>query len=636
MMETIPSGTVLNRRYRIERVLGSGGFGHVYLAIDLQTNQQFAIKEYLVSGSSGQAQLQHEASVLSHLRHPNLPTFREAFNERGHYYVVLTYIEGSDLTDIIRIARQKNDVIPLPRIMNWVLSVCDAVMFLHNQQPPIIHRDIKPDNIRITSDGTAILVDLGNAKATADGARTLFFIRHQGTPGYAPQEQYPGGSGTTVRSDVYALGGTLYFALTSHEPPSVSTRNQSIQQNIPDLPSLQDQLLNNPPEESSETNLQRQFRLGVSKPTRPAPRHMRHLAQLGTLPPPLLNQLNTIIARAMAMQQRDRYRSVADFSNDLRKVMDAIQTLPAPQRTVPPRPVDPNSTQPDLPLLYEALQSAQSGQSEQSGQPTQPSQSSQPAPEPIKPVVAPAQSNTYTCPRCGMTLVQKSAFCPRCGLSTSVGQPPNTPANSAQSPGNGGPSPQNKADASAQKINQIGDKQPKQPEQYKQHPANKAIPQAPAVPVTPVAPGIPATPSTPRSEPTSRPAVAPISTLPPVQQMKAPTNSQAQGTPKAESPLQMSTQRSARPQIQTSRALKINRQLILIAIVALVLLILITVIIILLIKQSQGEHASSLIPSVLAAQVISHERSFFTSTTALITTGLWACCTGLYIFVGGS
>ena len=217
MMETVPSGTILNGHYRIQRVLGSGGFGHVYLAIDLRTNQQYALKEYFVTGSSGQAQLQHEARVLSQLHHPNLPAFQEAFDERGHYFVVLSYIEGSDLTDRIRVARQRNEIIPLPQIMRWILSICDAVQFLHNQQPVVIHRDIKPDNIRIMPNGTAILVDLGNAKATADGARTLFFIRHQGTPGYAPQEQYPGGTGTDTRSDIYAIGGTLYFALTAFE-----------------------------------------------------------------------------------------------------------------------------------------------------------------------------------------------------------------------------------------------------------------------------------------------------------------------------------------------------------------------------------------------------------------------------------
>jgi len=414
MMETVPSGTILHGHYRIERVLGSGGFGHVYLAIDMKTNQLYAIKEYFVTGSSGQAQLEHEARVLIKLHHPNLPAFHEAFNERGHYFVVLSYIEGSDLTDRIRIARTRNEPIPLSQVMGWVLAICDAVQFLHTQQPVVIHRDIKPDNIRITPNGTAILVDLGNAKATADGARTLFFIRHQGTPGYAPQEQYPGGTGTDVRSDVYALGGTLYFALTAHEPPSVSTRNESIRQGLPDLPSLQEQLAHNPPEESADANAGRQFRLGVTKPTKPAPRHMRHLAQLGTLPPELLVQLNRIIVRAMAMRQKDRYLSVAEFSSDLRKVMAALPVPPSPT-TPPSRPIDPNSTQPDLPLLYDAIQKAkESAGTDQGGArvasipPTPPAAPS--IPRPVQPVV---------CPRCGTTVLQRASYCPGCGSSLS-------------------------------------------------------------------------------------------------------------------------------------------------------------------------------------------------------------------------
>src|SRR5215831_1836895 len=294
VMETLHPGTILAGGYRIERVLGSGGFGHVYLAIDLRTNQQYAIKEYLVTGANGRAQLEHEARILSQLHHPNLPAFQDAFDERGRYYIVLSYIEGNDLTDFIRKTRQRNEVIPLARIMTWIISICDAVTFLHSQSTPVIHRDIKPDNIRITPDVTAILVDLGNAKAAADGARTLFFIRHQGTPGYAPLEQYPGERGTDTRSDVYALGGTLYFALTTHEPPSVSNRNQSIQQGLPDLPSLQEQLANNPPEASPASSSARQFRLGVTKPAKPAPRHSKHLAQLGALPPEQLDHLNMI------------------------------------------------------------------------------------------------------------------------------------------------------------------------------------------------------------------------------------------------------------------------------------------------------------------------------------------------------
>jgi serine/threonine protein kinase len=401
MIETIPSGTVLRGRYRIERVLGSGGFGHVYQAVDLSTNQQYAIKEYLVTGASGQEQLKHEAAVLSQLHHPNLPAFQDAFIERGRYYVVLNYIEGNDLTDIIRIARQRNDIVPIPRIMEWLLAICDAVIFLHSQRPPVIHRDIKPDNIRITPNGVAILVDLGNAKAAADGARTLFFIRHQGTPGYAPPEQYPGGTGTDARSDIYALGGTLYFALTAHEPPSVSTRNQSIQQGKPDLPTLQEVLASNPPEVSPEADAARQFRLGVSRPSKPAPRHSRHLAQLGTLPPDLLKQIDRIIHRAMALKPKDRYQSTADFANDLRKV---IAALPPAAQAVPARQPDPHSTQPDLPMLYETLQAAREGGDQDAPQNT---------------------ASPVACPRCNAPLAPRASYCPHCGTALGGSAPTN-------------------------------------------------------------------------------------------------------------------------------------------------------------------------------------------------------------------
>lgn len=411
--ETLPSGTVLHGRYRIERLHGSGGFGHVYLAIDLVTSQQCALKEYLVTGSSGQEQLKHEATVLSQLSHPNLPAFQDAFIERRRYYVVLNYIEGNDLTDLIRIARQRNDTVPIAKITNWLLAICDAVMFLHSQRPPVIHRDIKPDNIRIMPNGTAVLVDLGNAKTAADGARTLFFIRHQGTPGYAPPEQYPGGSGTDSRSDVYALGGTLYYALTTHEPPSVSVRNESMQKGKPDLPSLQEVLASNPPEESPEVNAARQFRLGVTKPAKPAPRHSKHVAQLGTLSPTLLNQLNHIIQKAMAMRPRDRYQSVADFANDLKKVSAA---LPAPQPLQ--RPIDPHSTQPDLPMLYEALQAAKENKTA-----NQPDTSTAPMGTPS--VVTPSVRDT--CPRCNAPLAPSASYCPQCGTSLNNSNNNNSP-----------------------------------------------------------------------------------------------------------------------------------------------------------------------------------------------------------------
>ena len=405
MIESVPSGTLLHGRYRIERVLGSGGFGHVYLAVNIVSNLQCAVKEYLVTGSTGQQQLEHEANVLSKLHHPNLPAFQDGFMERGRYYIVLGYIDGNDLTDRIRMVRQQNNFIPITQILQWLLAICDAVTFLHSQQPIIIHRDIKPDNIRITQQGTAVLVDLGNAKAAKEGDRTLFFIRHQGTPGYAPPEQYPGGSGTDARSDVYALGATLFFALTAHEPPSVQVRNQSMQQGLSTLSSLQEYLRNNPPEESPEALAARQqFRLGVNKPSKPTPRHSRHIAQLGKLPPELLAKLNTIVQKSMELSPKRRYQLVADLVNDLRQVAQALGTNPPP----PPmrRPVDPNSTQPDLVGLFEALQDAKREMKPDAGGASLGS-----------PAVVPPGAGHLTCPRCGTSLVPKAVFCPSCGLA---------------------------------------------------------------------------------------------------------------------------------------------------------------------------------------------------------------------------
>lgn len=414
MIETVPSGSILHGRYRIERVLGSGGFGHVYLGTNITNTNLCAVKEYLVTGASGQEQLRHEAAVLSQLHHPNLPAFLDAFMERGRYYIVLNYIEGSDLTDLVRLTRQRGEVIPIARVTGWLLAICDAVHFLHNQRPPVIHRDIKPDNIRIMPDGTAILVDLGNAKASADGARTLFFIRHQGTPGYAPPEQYPGGTGTDVRSDIYALGGTLFFALTTHEPPSVSIRNQSIQQGRPDLPSLQEVLANNPPEESAEAQAARQFRLGVSQPGKPAPRHSRHVAQLGALPPQLLQQLNRVIQRAMAMRPKDRYQSVAEFAHDLQMVMSHLPT-PPPMPVKPATP-NPHTTQPDLDDVYDQMVA----DGRIPAAPDQAGPASTPQP----------QTQSRSCTHCGSLLPTGAATCPNCGASVIPAQTSRASVNS--------------------------------------------------------------------------------------------------------------------------------------------------------------------------------------------------------------
>ncbi|GER85901.1 hypothetical protein KDW_00630 [Dictyobacter vulcani] len=152
----------------------------------------------------------------------------------------------------------------------------------------------------------------------------------------------------------------------------------------------------------------------MTKPSKPAPRHSRHIAQLGTLPPELLNALNQIIQKSMALRPKDRYQYVADFANDLKNVIAAL-----PQPPTPNRPKDPNSTQPDLPDIYDALQAGKENM-RQTGTPpmTPPSQST--------------HSATYNCPRCHNPLAPNAAFCPRCGLSlTNPGNHLNPPTHHA-------------------------------------------------------------------------------------------------------------------------------------------------------------------------------------------------------------
>jgi len=163
----------------------------------------------------------------------------------------------------------------------------------------------------------------------------------------------------------------------------------------------------------------------VTKPAKPAPRHSKHLAQLGTLPPDLLNQLNRIIQRAMALKPKDRYQHVADFANDLKQVIKVL-----PQPTPPPgtsRPLDPNSTQPDLAELYDALQAAKD-KNNQGGQGVQ-------ASSPPSPPTPKASPSSFACPRCGMPVLQQSTFCPRCG--TPLGGSPQNKGSDTRNSGDG-------------------------------------------------------------------------------------------------------------------------------------------------------------------------------------------------------
>ncbi len=209
----LQAGQTINKRYRIVRLLGQGGFGAVYRAWDTNLSRPCAVKENLDTSPEAARQFAREATVLANLSHPNLPRVTDHFTitDQGQY-LVMDFVEGEDLASLL----QQRGALPVEQALGWISQVADALAYLHSRQPPVVHRDIKPANIRITPEGKATLVDFGLVKFFESGLKTTIGARAV-TPGYAPPEQYGQGS-TDTRSDIYALGATLYNLLTNQQP----------------------------------------------------------------------------------------------------------------------------------------------------------------------------------------------------------------------------------------------------------------------------------------------------------------------------------------------------------------------------------------------------------------------------------
>lgn len=204
--------SILNGRYRILKPLGQGGYGAVYLAKDERLGNEVAIKE--TNDLDGNQVLKDEAALMASLDHPNLAKVFDCFDDAGSTYVVMAYIQGRDLWFDTENAMQQRKPLPEANVVSWAVQACRALKYLHEHD--IVHRDVKPHNLRLKPDDTVVLIDLGIAKR-GSGTRTGR-LKRAATDGFAPPEQYKGG--TTYSADVYGLGATMYTMLTATIPPN--------------------------------------------------------------------------------------------------------------------------------------------------------------------------------------------------------------------------------------------------------------------------------------------------------------------------------------------------------------------------------------------------------------------------------
>jgi serine/threonine protein kinase len=212
----LPAGHMLDGRYRIEKVVGAGGMGRVYLAHDTRlANRAVAVKEMIVGEGLQEKKavedFAREARVLAPLSHPGIPNLIDYFAEGGRHYLVMEYISGGDLQGWLDKQGPKARV-PEAQVLHWSRAILEVLAFLHSQEPPIIYRDLKPGNIMIDQDGRAMLIDFGIARFLPPGGRGTQI----GSVGYAPPEQYLGK--LEPRSDIYSLGATMHHLLTGRDP----------------------------------------------------------------------------------------------------------------------------------------------------------------------------------------------------------------------------------------------------------------------------------------------------------------------------------------------------------------------------------------------------------------------------------
>ena len=252
MQHLQPNTTLQGGKYRIERVLGQGGFGITYLAEQVSLGRRVAIKEFFIENLCDRSvsestimrtisnssvsmvdrykqKFLKEARIISELHHENIINVYDVFEENGTAYYVMEYIDGGSLGSLLI---QKGKLTEEESV-NYIKKIANAVEYIHQRQ--INHFDIKPDNIMLRRDGTPVLIDFGISKRYDSGGAATTTTPVGISEGYAPIEQYSadGIISFSPQTDIYSLGATLYKLVTGQTPPSAPARSGGTCFNLP-------------------------------------------------------------------------------------------------------------------------------------------------------------------------------------------------------------------------------------------------------------------------------------------------------------------------------------------------------------------------------------------------------------------
>jgi eukaryotic-like serine/threonine-protein kinase len=221
----VSPGAIVHQRYRVVQLLGRGGFGSTYLVEDQKlSNKRWALKEIPESLYD-----EHESRILSKLKHPSIPGITDREITDRMVYMVLEFGGNRTMESVRRATPEKR--VALSVMAPWVRQLCDVLAYMHAQTPPIVHRDLKPGNVLLDDHDRVMLIDFGIAKEAIASEQTRALGRAV-THGYSPPEQAMG-SGTDARSDIYALGATIYYMLTGQRPPGARERIQGVEIQVP-------------------------------------------------------------------------------------------------------------------------------------------------------------------------------------------------------------------------------------------------------------------------------------------------------------------------------------------------------------------------------------------------------------------